>query len=67
MSTLTASLLSSLEAIRSETRMMRDAIDEERLDPNDRAVLVRGIAAMNVTADLLLDWLSEQRLEAPKN
>ena len=67
MSKLTAHLLSSLESIRSETLNMRNALDETRVAADDRALLLRGIIAVEYTADQLMDWLSEQRLEAPKN
>ena len=46
---------------------MRDAIDETRLVAEDRALLLRGITSVEYTTDQLLNWLSEQRLEAPKN
>lgn len=65
--TITARLLSSLESIRSETVSMRDAIDETRLAHEDRALLLRAITALEYTTDQVIDWLSEQRLESPKN
>jgi hypothetical protein len=46
---------------------MRNAIDETRVAAEDRALLLRGITAVECTADQLMNWLSEQRLESPKN
>jgi hypothetical protein len=65
--TITARLLSSLEAIRAETVSMRDAIDGTRTADEDRALLLRAITSVEYTTDQLMDWLSEQRLESPKN
>jgi len=46
---------------------MRDGIDEARLAVEDRALLLRAINAIEYTTDQLMDWLSEQPLESPKN
>lgn len=46
---------------------MRHAIDGTRIADEDRALLLRAIIAVEYTTDQLIDWLSEQRLESPKN
>jgi hypothetical protein len=63
-----ARLLASLEAILFEIGQMDSTVDDARgIAREDRSTLKREIAALHERADALMVWLSEQRLETPKN
>jgi hypothetical protein len=66
--TTTAFLLSSLETILFEIGRMGSTIDDAReIAPEDRSTLKREIAGLQERGDRLMEWLSDQRLEAWKN
>ena len=67
--TRTAALLASLEAIAYETTVMLAALDaaESLPSPSDRREAKRRVLEIRGRAQELFDWLSEARLEEPRN
>jgi hypothetical protein len=64
----TARLVVSLDAILFEIDRMNAALDEAHgIAPEDRSTLKREIVLLRERADTLMEWLSDQRLEAAKN
>jgi hypothetical protein len=66
--TTTALLLSSLEAILFEIGRIDSTVDDAiGIASEDRSTLKREIAGLRERGDRRMAWLSDQRLEAPKN
>ena len=64
----TGSLLRSLEAILFEVQQMEDTLrDAREIDDADRRRLRCDTQELKERANQLMDWLSEMRLETPKN
>jgi hypothetical protein len=67
--TATAALLASLDAISLETRNMLATLDdaEAALSPADRREAKRRVYEIRGKTQELFDWLSEAKLEEPRN
>lgn len=64
--TATAALLASLESITYETVQMLAVLDDEA-PSSDRREAKRRVLEIRAKAQELFDWLSEARLEEPRN
>jgi hypothetical protein len=67
MRSATARLLASLDSISAETVQILDALESPGIDPADRREAKRRVLEIRARAHELIEWLSEARLEAPKN
>lgn len=65
--TATAALLTSLDAISHETSLMLVAADDPSVPAADRRELKRRVYEIRGQPQELFEWLSESRLEAPRN
>jgi hypothetical protein len=66
--TVTAHLLAALEAITQESVGMLDVLNSaEGLSQNDRREAKRRVFEIRGRAQELFEWLSEVRLEEPRN
>ena len=67
--TTSAALLSSLEAITHETTQMLSVLDDDaaKLSANDRREAKRRVIEIRTKAQELFEWISEARLEEPRN
>lgn len=67
--TATAQLLTSLDSIVHETTLMLSALDgtERQLSAPDRREAKRRVLEIRARAQELFEWLSEARLEDPRN
>jgi hypothetical protein len=67
--TASAALLRSLDAISAETTAMLDVLDSPRGDvPDDsRREAKRRVLEIRARTQELFDWISEARLESPRN
>jgi hypothetical protein len=66
----TALILASLEVVAHELQKANDAIDgadRQTIAVDDLSRLKRSITLLAREADEILTWLSEERLEDPKN
>jgi hypothetical protein len=66
--TTSAALLASLETITHETVLMADALDvAEGLPAGERREAKRRVMEIRARAQELFEWVSEARLEEPRN
>jgi hypothetical protein len=66
--TASAALLASLETIAHETTLMADALDTATgLPANERREAKRRVMEIRARAQELFEWISEARLEDPRN
>lgn len=66
--TVTAALLASLDAIAHETTNMLHVLDRESLpEASDQREAKRRVLEIRAQTQELFDWLSEVRLEEPRN
>jgi hypothetical protein len=65
----TAELLASLDVISHETTRMLSVLDESesKLSRSDRREARRFVVQIRRKAQVLSDWISEARLEEPRN
>jgi hypothetical protein len=63
----TADLLASLDVITHEATIMLRAAESYEVSPADRRELKRRVLAIRGQAQEIFDWLSESRLEEPRN
>jgi hypothetical protein len=63
-----AALLASLETIAHETTLMADILDDaEGLPASERREAKRRVMDIRARAQELFEWVSEARLEEPRN
>jgi hypothetical protein len=62
-----AVLLASLDRITHETTLMLLTLNHDAAQTSDRREAKRRVLELQDKAQELLDWLSEVRLEAPRN
>jgi|SRR5581483_1818367 len=69
MASTTGLLVRSLEAILHELTMMEDALRDagNQVNESDRRQLRRDVHELRARAEALIEWLSNERLEEPKN
>ena len=66
--TASAALLASLDVISHETTIMEVTLDDaEGLPPGERHEAKRRVMEIRARAQELFEWISEARLEEPRN